>query len=289
MVKNATAQVPDTAHAATAALEWTSIHYTARVAAKSYLQTTYQQSPDFKTSQRDSPPCSAAHGILMCSTVKASLSVTTRSLLKVNYRQQKQHYEIHLYYACQQYNWFWRAIDKPNNQLRKASVTILSLSSLSVIDAAQRYNASVILSNLSQRQINPAFNSTELHIPVVNSPLSQPSMYRPLLAQATNSLTLRRTPTISNMQNCPHVMKSTREITHSVKYKDIQAPYSRTAIKRNASNFLYRLKQLKKKKKHYYLRFAINPCKTASTKSRHKFQLLRFFAHHRLSPGTEQT
>jgi len=104
VVKNAIDQVPDTAHAATAALEWTSIHYTARVAAKSYLQTTYQQSPDFKTSQRDSPPYSAAHGILMCSTVKASLSVTTRSLLKVNYRQQKQHYEIHLYYECQQYN-----------------------------------------------------------------------------------------------------------------------------------------------------------------------------------------
>jgi hypothetical protein len=63
------------------------------------------------------------------------------------------------------------------SQLRKASVTILSLSSLSVIDLAQQYNASVILTNLSQRQIHPAFNSTELHIPVVNSPLSQSSMY----------------------------------------------------------------------------------------------------------------
>ena len=67
-------------------------------------------------------PCSAAHGILMCSTVKASLSVTTRSLLKVTYRQQKQHYEIHLYYECQPYNWFWRAIDKASNKPTQKSI-----------------------------------------------------------------------------------------------------------------------------------------------------------------------
>ena len=72
VVKNAIDQVPDTAHAAaTAALKRTSIHSQSKSGRNnlspnpsdnesmssrfSSKQTTYQQSPHFKTSQRDSP------------------------------------------------------------------------------------------------------------------------------------------------------------------------------------------------------------------------------------------
>jgi hypothetical protein len=106
---NAIDQVPDTAHAAaTAALKWTSIHSHSKSGSNilspnpsdnesmssrfSSKQTTYQQSPDFKTSQRDSLPSLLSRAwhidVFYCKSKPMQLRQEVQLILALNRQSQ---------------------------------------------------------------------------------------------------------------------------------------------------------------------------------------------------------